>query len=347
MRRQPLINQLTLLLLVLLLFLILVFSLFQGPANIPFSSIVALLAEPLGVENTQADIRPWMHSVLTDVRMPRLLVGALAGASLAVCGAVMQGMFRNPLASPSILGVSSGASLGAVIALYLGLASISIWALPVFASLGAALTLFIVYRVASQRGHIAIGMLLLSGIAIGALNSAASTLILALSLNNWEVGRLIVYWTMGGLEARTWSHVLLLLPTAVISISGLLFFARTLDALLLGEVHAASIGVDVAKARRQLLIITSLLVGVTISVCGGIGFIGLVVPHILRMLLGPQHRYLLPACALGGAICLVGADLLLRTLLAEKAVPLGVITAMLGAPFFLFLLIKQRVSAEL
>lgn len=340
-------NKLIIVLMLVLLMALLVANLFQGPVNIHFKAVFSMLGESLGIASSQEGIRPWMQSVLMDVRMPRILVGALAGASLAICGAVMQGMFRNPLASPSILGVSSGASLGAVIALYFGLATISVWALPVFASLGACLTLFVVYRVASQRGHMAIGTLLLAGIAIGALNTAALSFILALSLNNWEVGRMIVYWTMGGLDGRTWDHVLLITPFALSSILLLMLFSRKLDALLLGEVHAASIGVDVAVTRRRLLIITSLLVGVTISVCGGIGFIGLVVPHILRLLIGPHHRYLLPASALGGAICLVGADLMLRTLMAEKSIPLGVITAMLGAPFFLFLLIKQRWSVQI
>jgi ABC-type Fe3+-siderophore transport system permease subunit len=336
-----------LMLMPILLLIFMVAGIFQGPVNIPLNKVLSILVEPLGWQVEREDIRPWMHSILMDVRMPRVLVGALAGACLAICGAVLQGMFRNPLASPSILGVSSGASLGAILALYLGLASISIWALPVFSFVGASLTLLLVYRVASQRGHTAIGTLLLAGVAIGALNTAASSLILALSLNNWDVGRMIVYWTMGGLDGRTWDHVLLIAPFATVGIGLLLFFSRNLDALLLGEVHAASVGVNVVSTRRWLLIITSLLVGVSVSVCGGIGFIGLVVPHILRLILGPHHRYLLPASALGGAICLVGADLLLRTALPEKAIPLGVITAALGAPFFLFLLIKKRWSIQI
>jgi iron complex transport system permease protein len=345
---RPLTSGKELLLLMLgALSVIIVTNLFQGPVHIPFQTALGILAEPLGLALSQQGFRPWMQSVLIDVRMPRILVGVWAGASLGICGAVMQGMFRNPLASPSILGVSSGASLGAVAALYLGFASVSIWALPLFASIGACLTLLLVYRVASQRGHLAIGTLLLSGIAMGALNTAASSFILALSLDNWEVGRMIVYWTMGGLDGRTWDHVLLITPFAVFGIALLVLFSRSLDALLLGEEHAASIGVDVARTRRWLLIITALLVGITISVCGGIGFIGLVVPHILRLLIGPHHRYLLPASALGGAICLVGADLMLRTLIPEKSIPLGVVTAMLGAPFFLFLLIKQRWSVQI
>lgn len=335
-----------LLLMLLLLTALMATAIFQGPSTITSDHVLAILANAWGSTNTVEGLRPWMQNVLIDVRMPRILLGALAGACLAICGAVMQGMFRNPLASPSVLGVSSGASLGAVIALYLGLASVSIWALPLFAFIGAGLTLFLVYRIASQRGHTATGTLLLAGVAIGALNTAISSLILALSLNNWEVGRMIIYWTMGGLDGRTWDHVWLLLPFAMLGTGALLFFSRSLDALLLGEVHAASIGVDIVNTRRWLLVITALMVGATVSVCGSIGFIGLVVPHILRLLMGPHHRYLLPASAIGGAITLVGADLLLRTLTPEKAIPLGVATATLGAPFFLFLLVRKRWSIQ-
>lgn len=334
----------TLILMTLSLVVLVVNSIFQGPVNISFDHVIHILTQQSDGSSELQGIRPWMTNILVDVRMPRVMVGALAGACLAISGAVMQGMFRNPLASPSILGVSSGASLGAVIALYLGVASISVWALPVFAFIGAGLSLFLVYRIASQRGQISVGTLLLAGVAIGALNAAVASLILALSLSDWDVGRMIVYWTMGGLEGRTWDHVLLLLPFATLGIGSLLLFSRNLDALLLGEVHAMSIGVDVAHTRRWLLLITALMVGATVSVCGSIGFVGLVVPHILRLVMGPHHRYLLPASALGGAISLVGADLFLRSVLPEKMIPLGVATATLGAPFFLFLLIKKRWS---
>ena len=328
-----------------------------GPVDISVNSILKLIAHKFGWNvfsleglawNTSAtQFRPWMENIIVDVRVPRVLVGALAGACLAISGAVMQGMFRNPLASPSILGVSSGASLGAILALYLGFASISVWILPSFAFIGAGLTLWLVYRIASQRGKTAIGTLLLSGVAIGALNTALSSLILALSLSNWEVGRMIVYWTMGGLDGRTWDHFWLLLPFASFGICAVMFFAKSLDALLLGETHAVSIGVDVLRTRRYLLLITALMVGATVAVCGSIGFVGLVVPHILRLAMGPHHRFLLPASALGGAITLVAADLFLRTVFSEKAIPLGVATASLGAPFFIFLLVKKRWSIQL
>jgi iron complex transport system permease protein len=293
-----------------------------------------------------SDIANWQQSIILDVRLPRMLVALFAGASLALCGLVMQGMFRNPLASPSVLGVSSGASLGAVIAIYLGASLISAWAIPLFAFIGAGLSLSVVYRVALSRGQTNIATLLLSGVAMSSLNVAATSLLLALSLSNWDVARMIIYWTMGGLDGRTWDHVLIILPIVLSGFVFLLFYSKQLNLLLLGELHALSVGVDVKRTRRNLLIVSTAMVGASVSVVGGIGFIGLVVPHILRLLLGPSHRNLLPASLLGGAIALLGADLFLNSFFNELAIPLGVITAALGAPFFLFLLIKQRVMVR-
>lgn len=276
------------------------------------------------------------------MRLPRVIIALFAGASLALCGLVMQGMFRNPLASPSVLGVSSGASLGAVIAIYLGFSLISAWSIPLFAFIGAGISLSIVCSVASHHGQTSIATLLLSGVAISALNVAAISLLLALSLSNWDVARMIIYWTMGGLDGRTWDHVLIILPIVIGGFIWLLFYSKQLDLLLLGEHHALSVGVDVKRTRRNLLIISTAMVGASVSVVGGIGFIGLVVPHIMRLLLGPAHRYLLPACLLAGAFTLLGADLFLNNCFSGQAIPLGVVTAALGAPFFLFLLVKQR-----
>jgi len=313
----------------------------QGPADIPLMNIGIILKQI--VFNTAGSAVPnWQTSIICDVRLPRVIIALFAGASLALCGLVMQGMFRNPLASPSVLGVSSGASLGAVIAIYLGASLVSAWAIPLFAFIGASLSLTIVYRVASSRGQTSVATLLLSGVAMSALNVAATSLLLALSLNNWDVARMIIYWTMGGLDGRTWDHVLIILPIVVSGFVFLLFYSKQLDLLLLGEQHALSVGVDVKRVRRNLLIISTAMVGASVSVVGGIGFIGLVVPHIMRLLLGPAHRYLLPACLLAGAITLLSADLFINRFFSAQAVPLGVVTAALGAPFFLFLLIKQR-----
>lgn len=321
-----------------LLLSLLILSVLQGPAEISLKNVIDILF----AANKTEDFAEWQSDIIVNIRLPRLLIATFAGASLALCGLVMQGMFRNPLASPSVLGVSSGASLGAVTAIYLGFSLYSAWSIPLFAFIGAAISLSIVYRIACYQGQINVATLLLSGVAISALNVAAISLLLALSLSNWDVARMIIYWTMGGLDGRTWDHVWLILPIIISGFALLLFYSKQLDLLLLGEQHALSVGVDVKAVRRNLLIISSAMVAASVSVVGGIGFIGLVIPHIMRLILGPAHRYLLPASLLGGAVTLLGADLFLKGFFSQQAIPLGVLTATLGAPFFLFLLIKQR-----
>ncbi|MEM9183860.1 MAG: iron ABC transporter permease [Pseudomonadota bacterium] len=316
-----------------------------GPAEVDLRTTIQLLASALTggrLDGWLTEVEAWQAKVLWELRLPRVATALLVGASLAVSGAVLQSLFRNPLASPSILGVSSGASLGAVIAIFFGLAAINVWALPLFSFLGAGLTIAVVYRIATARGHVPMGTLLLAGIAVGAFNVAMISLVLALALQHWEVGKSIVYWTMGGLDGRGWHHVLLLLPVFLASVAAIVFYQRDLDILLVGEIHANSVGVDVVRVRRNLLLVTAALTGVAVSVAGGIGFVGLVVPHITRLLVGPQHRRLLPVTCLLGALVLVSADLLIRGDASRAVIPLGVVTAAMGAPFFLFLLLRQR-----
>lgn len=291
------------------------------------------------------ELPSWVGVVVRDVRLPRVLVGALAGAGLGIAGCALQGMFRNPLADPGVLGLSSGASLGAVLALYLGLAARSVWAVPACAFAGSALTAFLVYRIASHRGELPVATLLLAGIAIGAVMQALTSFVLFLSLAEYEVGRQIVFWTLGGLDGRTWDHVSLAAPAILISSAVLLLHASDLDALLLGESHALAIGVDVARVRSFLISACALLVAAAVAVSGVIGFVGLVVPHLLRLLTGPRHRSLLLLSMLGGAVLVVGADLVARTAIAPKELRLGLITAALGGPFFLALLMRRRREA--
>lgn len=334
-----------LLLSLILLLAISLTALVVGPSNISILQTVQSILNLVFGDSAQGlltKVEAWQQTIIYQVRLPRVITAVLVGASLAVCGAVLQGLFRNPLASPSVLGVSSGASLGAVIAIFFGLAASNTWALPLFAFIGAGATLFLVYRIATHRGHTPIGTLLLSGVAVSAFNIAMSSLVLALALENWEVGKSIVYWTMGGLDGRGWQHVLLLLPIFIFSLVVIISYQRDLDILLAGEIHASAVGVDVAKVRLYLLLITALLTGCAVSVAGGIGFIGLVVPHITRLMIGPHHHRLLPLSAIIGALILVLADLMVRGDASYAAIPLGVVTAAMGAPFFLFLLLKQR-----
>lgn len=343
MFNSPLSKQLFIGLLAVLFLVLALLAILQGPVDLNINTVLDILKAQIA-NNLPEHIMKWQQSIIIDVRLPRVIIAMFAGASLALCGLIMQGMFRNPLASPSVLGVSSGASLGAVVAIYFGFSLFSAWAIPLFAFIGAGISLSIVYRIASNQGQTNIATLLLAGVAISALNVAAISLLLGLSLSNWDVARMIIYWTMGGLDGRTWDHVFIILPIICSGFILLLFYNKSLDLLLLGEHHALSVGVDVKRTRRNLLIISTAMVGASVSVVGGIGFIGLVVPHILRLILGPSHRYLLPACLFGGAITLISADLFLSLFFKGSAIPLGVITAGLGAPFFLFLLIKQRVE---
>lgn len=292
------------------------------------------------------DLRRWQHNIVWQVRMPRVLTGILVGAASAVSGAVLQGLFRNPLASSTVLGVSSGAAFGAVLALFLGLASVTVWALPAFAFVGAALSLALVCGIAMQRGQVPIATLLLAGIAVSAMNIALGSFVQALALERWEVGKSIVYWTMGGLDGRTWDHIMLIAPIAAISLLAISAYHRDLDLMLLGEIHASAVGVNVARVRWHLLLAVALLDSAAVAVSGGIGFIGLVVPHIVRLLIGPHHRYLLPLSAIAGAALLAGADLVLRYYFPAKDIPVGVVTAALGAPFFLWLLYRQRKASQ-
>ncbi|VFM98055.1 MAG: iron complex transport system permease protein [Candidatus Kentron sp. G] len=336
-----------------LLLTVMSISISVGPAAIGWGEVFSLLRNALfqPLAEVGSDIDPigadtWQKTIVWELRLPRVICAALVGAALALSGAILQGLFRNPLASPSVLGVSSGATLGAVMAIFFGLAATIAWILPIFAFAGALVTLFVVYAIATQRGRTPITTLLLSGIAVNAFNIAMSSFVLALAMDSWEVGRTIVYWTMGGLDGRTWDHVLLIAPVLLAGLAVILAYERDLDALLMGEIHAAAVGVDVTRVRIILLICAAVLTGVAVAISGGIAFIGLVVPHIVRLLAGPHHRALLPLSALGGALILVAADLLLRGLFQEHNIPLGVVTAAMGAPFFLFLLLRQQDSTR-
>lgn len=312
-----------------------------GAVSIPGDRVLAIVASAFGLKLEPA-YRAWEAAVVLDVRMPRVATGACVGAGLALSGAALQALFKNPLADAGVLGVASGASLGAVAAIHLGLAAASLWAIPALSILGAGVTAFVVYGIASERGRLPTGALLLGGIAVGSLASALTSLVLSLSLEEYEQGRQTFRWLMGGLEARTWTDTLIAFPTTALGAAVVMASARELDALLLGEVQASALGVDVPAVRRRLIVATSIVIGGAVAVAGVIAFVGLVVPHVLRLLVGPSHAVLLPACLLFGAAFVVGTDLLCRTIAAPADIRLGVMTATVGAPFFLYLLLSKR-----
>lgn len=326
--------------------LLMAFAVGQGALHIDARKVAAVLESAVGL-HANAAFRPWEATILLDVRMPRVVTGAFVGAGLALSGAALQALFRNPLADPGVIGVASGASLGAVAAMHLGLAALEAWAVPSFAIAGAAATAFSVYGIAARGGRLPIGTLLLAGVALGSLAGALTSLLLSLSLDEYEQGRQTFRWLMGGLEAKTWGEALLVAVTTLAGSAVVVASSRELDALLLGETEAASLGVDVPAIRRRLVFATSIVIGGAVAVSGVIAFVGLVVPHLLRLLVGPAHSMLLPACLVFGAAFVVGCDLLCRTLVAPEELRLGIVTASLGAPFFLFLLLSRRREVSL
>jgi len=239
--------------------------------------------------------------------------------------------------------VSGGASLGAVVMIFVGLAARAVWLLPAGAFAGAALTAFVVLGIAAQRGRgrVFTTTMLLVGVAVGALNVSFTTFILSVSLSSYDVGRQVIHWILGGLDGRTWDHLLMAAPAILVGGVVILVHARELDALLLGEVTAQSIGVDVPRVRLMLVLATSLMIGAAVAAAGPIGFVGLLVPHILRLAFGSAHRTLLPASFLGGGLFVVLADVAARTLLTPMEIPVGVVTASVGAPLFLALLVRR------
>jgi len=275
------------------------------------------------------------------VRFPRVLVAATVGAGLAVAGAVMQSLFRNPLAEPGLAGVGPGAVLGAVIAFVTGVAGKSVVALPLSAAAAAFGALLVVYAIATRTGRMSTQALLLAGLAVGAFCTAIASFLLSINIVTWQVAQDIVFWMMGGLESRTWAHVWLSAPFVVCGLVLTMLHARTLDVMPLGEYKAATLGVDVGAARRVLLVTSALLAGASIAVAGLVGFVGLVVPHAVRAVVGSRHRVLVPACGASGATFLMLCDLIARTVRPPAEVRLGVVTAMVGAPLFVALLLRS------
>ncbi|WP_218829227.1 FecCD family ABC transporter permease [Rhodococcus sp. 06-418-5] len=292
-----------------------------------------------------AHLLPWStgtagldDQIIWEFRLPRALLGFVVGAALAVAGAVLQAVVRNPLADPFVFGVSSGASLAAVAALTLTSGVLAAVSTPVAAFVGALATTIAVFVLAQRGGRVNPSRLVLAGVAVSyLLSSLTSYLVLRASGPGSGVGQ-VLSWLAGSLAAATWSD--LGVPTVVLVTATvvLVLFAGVLNAFLIGDETAASLGVDVARMRLLLFVITSLLVGVAVAVSGAIGFVGLVVPHAVRMLVGSDHRWVLPASALAGGLLLVVVDIGARLVLAPSEIPVGLLTAVVGAPFFLWLL---------
>lgn len=330
-----------------LLFVAFIAGIAVGSTPVPAGTVARVLAShflPYGWVDV-SDIAEPQQVIVWLIRAPRVIVAAAVGAGLAVAGVQMQCLFRNALASPDIIGTSSGGVLGAVLALATGLAMRSIFYLPVMSFAGALLALLLVYAIATRRGRTPVSTLLLTGVAFNALIGAITSFVISLQWVRWEVAQEILFWMMGGLDSRTWKHVWLALPCVVIGLTVALVYSRDLDVLLLGEEAALAVGADIESVKRVILTSGALLTGAAVAVSGLIGFVGLVVPHIVRLIIGPKHRYLLPASALTGAAFLILTDILARTVNRPEEIRLGIVTAMIGAPFFLYLLLRHYRAA--
>jgi len=295
----------------------------------------------LGRDSTT--INPTFPFVVMEVRLPRILTSALVGGGLAVAGAVFQAILLNPLADPYTLGISSGAAFGASLAIILTLFGVVVpawFSIPIFAFIGAIATLIGVFSLASTDNKLSSNTLILSGVIIAAILSAGIGFIKYLADEQVSI---IIFWLMGSFVGRTWSDVL---STLVIVIPGLLFtlyFARDLNIMALGERTANTLGVESSRVKKMLLVGASLITAICVSVSGIIGFVGLIIPHLLRMILGPDNRILLPACFLGGATLLLGADTITRALLPSE-IPIGVLTSLIGGPFFCYIFRKKQLA---
>jgi iron complex transport system permease protein len=316
-------------------------SLSVGTVNFSFFQIIETVLLSMGGQSEPSQIQ----SIIMEIRLPRLILALLVGAVLAILGAVMQGLFRNPLADPSLIGVSGGASVGASIvivtaggAMLSPLAGLSMVALGAF--IGGVITTLVVYRVATSSLGTSVTTMLLAGIAIGAIAGAFNSLLSYFSDN--QMLRQISVWQMGNLGGANWQKASLMAAVSLIIFSLLPSHAKSLNAFLLGESEARHLGIDVQRIKRQLIFLTALGVGVSVALAGLIGFVGLVIPHMVRLLIGPDHRALLPASALAGASLLLIADSIARVVVLPAELPTGILTALLGAPFFVVLLLKQR-----
>ncbi len=314
-------------------------SLSMGPVNISVDRVASIVLSYAGL-----DLAPFGRTeqlIIEQIRLPRIVVGALVGMALGVAGATMQGLFRNPMADPGIIGVSAGGALGAVVAIATGMTGLFFLALPVFAFVGAMGAAFLVYGIAAVGGRFSMATLLLAGVAVNAFLGAIVSAIIILLPDNGAL-REILFWLAGGLDSRSWEHVRISAPLVLVGTAVIMVMTRDLNLLTLGDDEARSMGIRVDAARVFLLAAAALVTGAAVAVSGTIAFVGLVTPHILRLVLGPDHRVLVPMSALGGAAFVILADTVARVVIQPAELRVSIITAFVGAPFFIFLLIKNK-----
>lgn len=324
-------------------------SIGTGALSLPPGRVVTVLWTALSGEDTAAMARDTL--VVVGIRLPRTLLGLMVGAALAVSGALMQGLFRNPLADPGLAGISSGAALAGAAMIVLGGSLPAIFgalpfpALSATAFAGALVATFALYRIATRGGRTSVATLLLAGVALRAL-ADSFTGVLSYVSDDRQL-RDMTFWMLGSLGGATWARVATVAAALVPVLAAAPFLARGLNALVLGEAEAFHIGIAVERLKKVVILLVAVAVGASVSASGVIVFVGIVVPHLLRLTVGPDHRVLLPASAMLGGILLVGSDILARMLVQPAELPIGIITAAIGAPFFLWLLLVKRRSLAL
>ncbi|SEQ37048.1 iron complex transport system permease protein [Devosia sp. YR412] len=339
-------GRLAIVVLAVLLLVMMVVSMTTGASG---ASAWSIIGSWFGVVPEHAEQALRDHAVIYNIRLPRMLLGTLVGAALAVSGLLMQGLFRNPLADPGLVGVSAGAGLGAVGIIVLGTTMLApltsllgIYSLQIAAFVGGLITTFILYRVATRSGQTAIATMLLAGIAIAALAGAITGVLVYVATDSQL--RDLTFWGLGSLSGANWTKMAASGPIIIASLIAAGFLAKGLNALTLGEATAAHLGVPVQRFKLMTIVAVAGATGASVAVSGGIGFVGIVVPHLLRLIIGPNHRYLLPATALLGASFLLMADAISRLIVAPAELPIGIITAAFGGPFFLWILLRKRAA---
>jgi iron complex transport system permease protein len=326
--------------------IVFVLAIGRGAYQIPSFNVIGILLQPIGL-NIGTDINEQQAAVLWSIRLPRVLLGIAVGAGAAASGTLLQGLFRNPLADPGLIGVTNGAALAAAFVIVMG-GSAMPWLsqmlggnlLPVAAFMGGTAVVLLVQRTATRDGVTSVAAMLLTGIAMAALAGAGIGMLVYTASDAQT--RALAFWTLGSLASANWTVVAIVGACVALTVIASRFLAPQLNAMVLGETEARHLGVDTQWVKNIVLFLALLAVGASVAFCGMIGFIGLVAPHCIRLLCGPDHRTLIPASALLGAVLTVAADLVARTIVAPAELPIGILTALLGVPFFLILLRRQR-----
>ena len=336
----------------LILILVIIFSIISltsGPIKISIKEIFYILFNQFGfLGNTENDFfSNIQESVLINIRFPRVILAILVGAGLGTSGAILQGLFRNPLVDPGFIGVSSGAAVGAIISIMFGkLISnflphiLQAFLLPILAIVGSFLTIMIVYSLSKVNGKTNVMAMLLSGVAINAI--AGSIIGFFVSISSDLELRSFTFWTMGGLDNSDWFIVILVSFFTIVPFLFIYKFKTEIDIFMLGDSEAANLGVNVEYLKRKIILISSIMVGISVAFCGMIGFVGLVTPHLIRLFISPNHKYLIPGSALLGSLILVLSDFISKTIISPAQLPIGIVTSAIGAPFFVWLILSQK-----